>query len=221
MPTVTSVSVTASPVVLTAEVAGVSAHEDRGSREIAGSAAIPASSLRRSGDFRPLLISSDMSTPFVFEDVVFAERGWRGLCSAQIRKIAYIAPQNNDVDFGTGVAVQIADDRLEIGSAGWQGGSGLTASDASIINGLQTKRWRITRSASPPRAPGAGLRPALPIPHSAPFLSWPWRRSAARSPLITASPTPRPPFSSSASLSSFAACRLPIMPQNAASISTS
>src|ERR1700728_1756052 len=70
IPQVTSVSVTARPVVLTAEVAGVSAHEDRGSREIAGSAAIPASSLRRSGDFRPLLISSDMSTPFVFEDVV-------------------------------------------------------------------------------------------------------------------------------------------------------
>src|ERR1700743_808648 len=34
--TVTSVSVTASPVVLTAEVAGVSAQPDRGSREIAG-----------------------------------------------------------------------------------------------------------------------------------------------------------------------------------------
>jgi signal transduction histidine kinase/CheY-like chemotaxis protein/purine-cytosine permease-like protein len=33
------------------------------------------------------------------------------LCSAQIRKIAYIAPQNNDVDFGIGVAA----DRLQIG----------------------------------------------------------------------------------------------------------
>src|ERR1700754_268261 len=76
IPTVTSVSVTASPVVLIAEVAGVSAHEDRGSREIAGSAAIPASSLRRSGDFRPLLISSDMSTPLMFEDVVL--RGYDG-----------------------------------------------------------------------------------------------------------------------------------------------
>src|ERR1700744_3939094 len=106
MPTVTSVSVTAKPVVLTAEVAGVSAHEDRGSREIAGSAAIPESNLRRSGDFRPLLISSDMSTPFVFEDVVFAHRRLRGLCSAQIRKIAYIAPQNADVDSGTGVAAE-------------------------------------------------------------------------------------------------------------------
>src|SRR5580693_8344255 len=175
---------------------------------MAGSAAIPASSLRRSGDFRPLLISSDMTTPLVFEDVVLIRRGLLKLCTAQIRKIAYIAPQNNDVGFGTGVAVQIAEDRLETGSAQWQGGSGSTASDASIINGLQTRRWRITRFASPPRAPGAGLRPALPIPHSAPFLSWPWRRSAARSPLITASPTPRPPFSSSASLSSFAACRL-------------
>jgi hypothetical protein len=32
-------------------------------------------------------------------------RGLRGLCSAQIRKIAYIAPQNTDVDFGIQVAV--------------------------------------------------------------------------------------------------------------------
>ena len=110
MPTVTSVSVTASPVVLTAEVAGVSAQPDRGSREMAGSAAIPVSSLRRSGDFRPLFISSDMSTPFVFEDVVFAGQGLRGLCSAQIRKIAYIAPQNNDVDFGTRVAAALPTD---------------------------------------------------------------------------------------------------------------
>src|ERR1700732_1091184 len=99
MPTVTSVSVTASPVVLTTEVAGVSAHADRGSREIAGSAAIPASILRRNGDFRPRLISSDMSTPLVFEDVVLPGGGLRELCSAQIRKIAYIAPQNADVDF--------------------------------------------------------------------------------------------------------------------------
>src|SRR5579863_3106512 len=108
MPTVTSVSVTARPVVLTAEVAGVSAQEGRGSREIAGSAAIPASNLRRSGDFRPRFISSDMSTPLVFEDVVFAGQGLRGLCSAQIRKIAYIAPQNADVDSGIQVAVELA-----------------------------------------------------------------------------------------------------------------
>src|SRR6202161_2030692 len=74
MPTVTSVSVTASPVVLMAEVAGTSASVGRGSRERAGIAAIPASSLRRSGDFRPRLISSDMSTPFVFEDVVLPEQ---------------------------------------------------------------------------------------------------------------------------------------------------
>ena len=70
MPTVTSVSVTARPVVLTAEVAGVSAQADRGSSEMAGIAAIPISSLRRSGDFRPRLISSDMSTPFWFEDTL-------------------------------------------------------------------------------------------------------------------------------------------------------
>src|SRR5579872_1715836 len=104
IPTVTSVSVTANPVVLTTEVAGVSAHADRGSREIAGRAAIPASSLRRSGDFRPLLISSDISTPIRVRGRRFARRGLRGLCSAQIRKIAYIAPQNPDVDFGIGVA---------------------------------------------------------------------------------------------------------------------
>src|SRR6201999_1736002 len=110
MPTVTSVSVTAKPVVLTAEVAGVSAQPDRGSREMAGSAAIPVSSLRRSGDFRPLFISSDMSTPFVFEDVVFAGQGLRGLCTAQIRKITYIAPQNNDVDFGIRVAAALPTD---------------------------------------------------------------------------------------------------------------
>jgi hypothetical protein len=54
MPTVTSVSATASPVVLTAEVAGTSANEGRESIEMAGIAAIPISSLRRSGDFSPL-----------------------------------------------------------------------------------------------------------------------------------------------------------------------
>src|SRR4029077_6733598 len=67
-------SVTASPVVFTAEVAGTSARVGRGSSDIAGVAAIPASSLRRSGDFRPRLISSDMSTPFVFEDGCCHER---------------------------------------------------------------------------------------------------------------------------------------------------
>src|ERR1700722_20140629 len=64
MPTVTSVSVTANPVVLTAEVAGTSANDGRGSIEMAGNAAIPINSLRRSGEIRPRLISSDMSTPF-------------------------------------------------------------------------------------------------------------------------------------------------------------
>src|SRR3954467_1797758 len=65
MPTVTSVSVTASPVVLTAEVAGTSAKDGRGSMASAGSAAAPINSLRRNGDFRPRSISSDMRTPFV------------------------------------------------------------------------------------------------------------------------------------------------------------
>ena len=77
----------------------------RGSSEMAGIAAIPMSNLRRSGDFRPRLISSDMSTPFVFEELV--RRGLLNLCSAQIRKIAYIAPQNADVDFGIQVAVEL------------------------------------------------------------------------------------------------------------------
>src|SRR3569832_1320625 len=78
IPTVTSVSVTARPVVLPADVAGVSAHADRGSNERTGSAIAPLSSLRRNGDFRPRLISSDMSTPFVFED---------GCCHARIARI--------------------------------------------------------------------------------------------------------------------------------------
>src|ERR1700691_3111814 len=102
IPTVTSVSVTARPVVLTAEVAGTSAKDGRGSIDMAGNAAIPMSSLRRSGDCRPRLISSDMSTPFVFEDALLVRLGLLKLCSAQIRKIAYIAPQNSDVDFWNG-----------------------------------------------------------------------------------------------------------------------
>src|SRR6266436_2854967 len=44
------------------------------------------------------LISSDMITPFVCKDALLARRGLLKLCSAQIRKIAYIAPQNSDVD---------------------------------------------------------------------------------------------------------------------------
>src|SRR5438105_1339831 len=35
-----------------------------------------------------------------FEDALLARRGSLKLCSARIRKIAYIAPQNNDVGFG-------------------------------------------------------------------------------------------------------------------------
>src|SRR5205807_2026073 len=104
IPTVTSVSVTARPVVLMAEVAGTSAKDRRGSIVIAGSAAIPISNLRLSGDGRPLFVSSDMSTPFLFEDKRLVGRGLLNLCTAEIRKIAYIAPQNNDVDFGTGFA---------------------------------------------------------------------------------------------------------------------
>ncbi|GLR85797.1 hypothetical protein GCM10007857_25080 [Bradyrhizobium iriomotense] len=68
MPTVTSVSVTARPVVFTAAVAGTSAKDCRGSIEMAGKAAIPINNLRRSGDNKPLFAWSDMSTPLLFED---------------------------------------------------------------------------------------------------------------------------------------------------------
>jgi len=40
----------------------------------------------------------------LFEDALLAGQGLLKLCSAQIRKIAYIAPQNSDVGFGTGFA---------------------------------------------------------------------------------------------------------------------
>src|SRR5450631_973481 len=95
IPTVTSVSVTARPVVLTAEVAGTSAKDGRESIDMAGKAAIPISNLRRSGDCRPGLISSDMNTPHYVRGRAKDEAGLLKLCSAQIRKIAYIAPQNS------------------------------------------------------------------------------------------------------------------------------
>src|SRR6202048_1588011 len=103
MPTVTAVSVTARPVVLTTEVAGTSAKDGRGSIVMAGSAAIPISSLRRSGDFRPGLISSDTSAPFLVRGQALARGGLLILCTAQIRRIAYTAPQNDDVGSGTGL----------------------------------------------------------------------------------------------------------------------
>src|SRR5690242_6021044 len=65
MPTVTSVSVTARPVVLTADVAGPAPKDGRGSIVMAGKAAMPIKSFRRNGDCRPCLVSSDMSTPLV------------------------------------------------------------------------------------------------------------------------------------------------------------
>src|SRR6266436_5432086 len=108
MPTVTSVSVTARPVVLIAEVAGTSANDGRGSIEMAGNAAIPISSLRRSGDFRPGLTSSDMSTPFGSLTRFLIRQALLKLCSAEIRKIAYIAPQNSDVGSGPVLAYGIS-----------------------------------------------------------------------------------------------------------------
>ena len=100
MPQVTSVSVTARPVVLIAEVAGACAKDGRGSMVKAGTAAIPISNFRRNADCNPCFLSSDMSTPFEFEYALLVGQGLLKLCSAQIRKIAYIAPQNSDVDFG-------------------------------------------------------------------------------------------------------------------------
>src|SRR3954469_20639862 len=75
MPTVTSVSVTARPVVLTVAVAGPAPNDGRGSIEMSGSAAAPISSLRRSGDCRPLFGSSDMSTPFLVRERLLVRRG--------------------------------------------------------------------------------------------------------------------------------------------------
>src|SRR6185295_5098057 len=125
MPTVTSVSVTARPVVLTTEVAGTSAKDGRDSIVTAGKAAIPISSLRRSGDFRPLFGSSDIITPLLVRGHALVGRGLPILCTAQIRRIAYTAPQNDDVGSGTGLASHPVglpagpgDDRT------WQGGSG-------------------------------------------------------------------------------------------------
>src|SRR6202023_1424370 len=50
MPTVTSVSVTASPVVLTFAVGNCCASTSGGNSAVADSAAVPSSSLRRNGD---------------------------------------------------------------------------------------------------------------------------------------------------------------------------
>src|ERR1700730_14897844 len=97
MPTVTSVSVTARPVVLTTEVAGTSAKDGRGSIVMAGSAALPISRLRRCGDFRPGLISFDWRGPFLVRRQTLAKGGLLILCNAQIRRIAYTATQNDDV----------------------------------------------------------------------------------------------------------------------------
>src|SRR5262245_2383725 len=121
MPTVTSVSVTASPVVLMAEVAGTSASEGRGNIEMAGRAAIPINSFRRSGDLRPGLISSDMSTPFLFIDSRSVWGASLGLSDARIRNLAYVAPQNSDVDSGTKIAQQVF---AKTGVGEWQGDSG-------------------------------------------------------------------------------------------------
>src|ERR1700730_8523331 len=75
MPQVTSGSVTARPVGLIAEVAGACAKAGRESMVRAGIAAIPISSFRRKADCSPCLLSSDISTPFVFENRVIGGVG--------------------------------------------------------------------------------------------------------------------------------------------------
>src|SRR6185436_10914301 len=124
MPTVTSVSVTARPVVLTTEVAGPAPNDGRGSIEMNGSAAAPISSLRRSGDCRPLFGSSDMSTPFFVRERFWSGEDGSDLCTAQIRGIAYIAPQNSDVGFWYGVCWLCG-----VGEAGQEHHSGRAAAD--------------------------------------------------------------------------------------------
>jgi hypothetical protein len=49
-----------------------------------------------------------MSTPLVRERAYWTGKDCSELCSAQIREIAYIAPQNSDVGFGKGFASGIA-----------------------------------------------------------------------------------------------------------------
>ena len=65
-------------------------------------------------------------------------------------------------------------------------------SAGTIIAGSPIRRWKTTRSASPPRARGAGPRRASPRPPSARFPSSRWKRSAAPSPCRMARSTPSP-----------------------------
>src|SRR6202022_4675295 len=117
MPAVPSVSVTARPVVLTTEVAGTSAKDGRGSIAMAGSAAIPINSLRRSGDCRPRLISSDMSTPFWFEDASIGQ--------ARIAEIVQCTDTQDRVYCTAKYRRRFcAGFRVGSGVLKWQGGSG-------------------------------------------------------------------------------------------------
>src|ERR1700755_2780531 len=83
MPTVTSVSVTASPVVLTADVAGPAPKAGRDISDRAGNAAMPINILRRNGDCNPRSFLSDIATPFSLNNAL-AEWGWPGLGNALI-----------------------------------------------------------------------------------------------------------------------------------------
>jgi hypothetical protein len=46
-----------------------------------GSAAAPISSLRRSGDCRPLFVSSDMSTPFLVSRTLIGQARMTRICA--------------------------------------------------------------------------------------------------------------------------------------------
>src|SRR5271168_792822 len=89
MPTVTSVSVTARPVVLTAEVGGAAAKAERVAAPRKGIAAIPINNLRRYGDSSSgnLFCPSDMRSPMPI--------GLRrtSLCVRRRKVAAYLAVQ--------------------------------------------------------------------------------------------------------------------------------
>src|SRR5258706_15025754 len=74
MPQVTSVSVTASPVVLTAEVAGPDPQEGREKIQKGGDAALSSRNFSRSGGYRPRFVLSYKSNPFLGQARILVRR---------------------------------------------------------------------------------------------------------------------------------------------------
>ncbi len=99
MPQVTSVSVTARPVVLIAEVAGTSARmgEEAWSRQ--APPPFPSAACGGMPTAAPVSCRLTCSPRWCSSTRYWRGQGLLKLCSARIRKIAYIAPQNSDVDF--------------------------------------------------------------------------------------------------------------------------